>query len=150
LNGHKFNILAHCHPRVLLSGIPLLNNWKRGIPAQKHAGMTIFKKIIFLFGFLISSPVFSAEIFQEKLPLLIETNPSQKFEVLTPVGATMKNVEDAKLQLLREAKKVEADAVMHVICTPPGIRRDGLNWAHEQAYCRGKAIRFLKTKEVGK
>ncbi len=99
---------------------------------------------LFLFGFFISYPVFSTEIIQEKLPLLIETNPTQRFEILSPVGATKKTVEEAQVQLLREAKKVDADAVIYMICTPPGIRRDGLNWAHEQAYCRGKAIRFSK------
>lgn len=100
---------------------------------------------LFLFLFFFSSPIFSNEMNSEKLPLLIETNPTKPFEILTPIGATKKTIEEAKTQLLREAKKVDADAVIYMICTAPGIRREGLSWAHEQAYCRGKAIRFLKS-----
>ncbi len=53
-------VLENCHPRVLLSGIPLLNNWIRGIPlparhgAQKPAGMTTLHDREWIFPFDIS------------------------------------------------------------------------------------------------
>ncbi len=81
----------------------------------------------------------------EELPLYLDGPSPKPYEVLSPVGIGDKNIEAAKLSLLREARKVDADAVMEVICTPGKIQRDGLSWSHSEPYCRGKAIRFLKT-----
>lgn len=108
--------------------------------------MIRFFIFLFLFGFFINFPVFSQNL-QENLPLLIDGKVEKPYEILTPVGSTKKTIEEAKVQLLREAKKVDAEAVINVVCTPGGLIREGLTLSHELPYCRGKAIRFLKSEK---
>lgn len=79
----------------------------------------------------------------ESLPDLLEITPKRLYQILGPVGATKKKVSEAREQLRREAKKLDADAVLGVSCQEPGIRRQGLTWNKYDAYCRGMAVRFL-------
>lgn len=101
---------------------------------------------LFLFIILVSPSVFS-ETAQENLPAILDGKIEKSFEILTPVGAGKKTIDEAKIQLQKEAKKVDADGIVQVVCEPGGIRREGLSWSHQQPYCRGKAIRFLKSEK---
>lgn len=83
---------------------------------------------------------------EEPLPTLYPNVPDRLFQTLGPVGATKKEVMQAQEQLRREAKKMDADAVVGMTCNPGGIRREGLTWTKRQAYCRGMAVRFLEKK----
>ncbi len=94
------------------------------------------------FLFLMCGSPLSADDSTEKLPELIEGIPARSFEILTPVGAGKKTIPDAREQLQREAKKVDAEAVIEVRCDPGGIGREGLTWYTKDAYCQGKAVRF--------
>lgn len=78
----------------------------------------------------------------ENLPPLLYNNPTQPYEILSPIGAGKKTIPEAKEQLQREAKKVQAEAVVGVRCEPGGVTRQGLTWYNKDSYCRGLAIRY--------
>jgi hypothetical protein len=82
---------------------------------------------------------------EEELPPLLETYPTRSYEILTPVGAGKKTISEAREQLRREAKKVEAEAVAGVRCEAGGVGRQGLTWYPKDAYCQGFAIRYRPT-----
>ncbi|GEM_PF-5977551 len=101
----------------------------------------------FILGFFLFFLFFSRNptgLTQEKLPPILELPPSVPFEILSPVGAGKNTVEEARLQMQREAKKVNAEAIISVHCKPGGIKRQALTWQNIDAYCQGKAIRYLK------
>lgn len=81
-----------------------------------------------------------------KLPELLNQAPSQSFEMLGPVSATMKSIEESKIELLHQAQKLEADAVILKDCKAGGIEREGLSWSKARASCEGIAIRYKNTK----
>ena len=83
------------------------------------------------------------------LPALIEGSPTQAFDVLSPIGAGKKSIDLARTQLQLEAKKVDADAVIRVVCEPGGMGRQGLTWYPKDAYCRGLAVRFKSPSQAG-
>ena len=91
---------------------------------------------------ILSSNVLSLSHEDEDLPPLLEAIPTTPYDILSPVGAGMKTVEEARHQLQVEAKKVQAEAVVGVFCTPGGMARSGLTWFHKDAYCKGTAIRY--------
>ncbi len=78
----------------------------------------------------------------EELPPILEVGTKRKYKILGNVGINDKGILQARESLRREAKKVSADALIAVICTPERIRRQGLTWSHEPAYCKGTAIAF--------
>jgi len=83
-----------------------------------------------------------ADTTTEVLPALLDGIPKQSFQILTPVGAGKKTILEAREQLQREAKKVDADAIMEVRCENGGAARDGLTFYRKDAYCRGQAIKY--------
>jgi hypothetical protein len=94
---------------------------------------------------LLSSTLFAVDGLQSSdgaLPQVLEAMPDRLYQVLGPVGAGAKEISEARQQIAREAKKMNADAVIQVRCEPGGMRRDGLTWYREAAYCRGMAIRY--------
>jgi hypothetical protein len=93
---------------------------------------------------VIAKTLFSATEPGEDLPVLLEETPHHPFDILSPVNAGKKTIPEAREQLQREAKKVQADAVVSVRCEPGGMHRDGLTWYNQDASCRGIAIRFQK------
>src|SRR5262245_6968646 len=96
-----------------------------------------------ILSFLIAPSLsFSLEGISEKLPPILEEAPSTPYQILSPVGAGEKTIDGARLQTQREARKVDADAVINLICEPGGIRREGLTWQKHDAYCRGMAIQM--------
>ncbi len=103
--------------------------------------MHFYSLILF---FLIS--LFSSIILADaQLPILLNESPSQSFNILGPVSATEKKVENAQDELLHQAQKLNADAVILKNCKSGSIQRDGLTWYKAQASCEGLAIRFDKT-----
>lgn len=78
----------------------------------------------------------------EDLPPLLEAPPQGSFDILGPVGAGKKTLTEAREQLRREAKKMDAAAVAGVRCESGGMSREGLNFFRKDAYCKGFAIRF--------
>ena len=78
----------------------------------------------------------------EVLPTIVEGAPKQAYDILTPVGAGKKTILEAREQLQREAKKVDADAIIEVSCENGGAAREGLTFYRKDAYCRGKAIKY--------
>jgi hypothetical protein len=102
-----------------------------------------FSKLLFLAALILGSvPAAFAVEKDENLPPLMEATPEQPYEVLTPVGAGMKDMTEARKQLQREAAKAQAEAVIGVRCLPGGVAREGLTWYQKDAYCRGLAIRY--------
>jgi hypothetical protein len=96
-----------------------------------------------MLSFLLPVPSsFSSEGILEKLPPILEEAPSSPYQILSPVGAGEKTIDAARLQTQREARKVDADAIIHLICEPGGLRREGLTWQKHDAYCRGTAIQL--------
>lgn len=77
-----------------------------------------------------------------ELPELLPEVPAKPLKTLGPVGAGAKDVPQAREQLRREAAKMDADAVVAVSCEAGGIKRYGLSWAKETAYCRGMAVKY--------
>ncbi len=77
-----------------------------------------------------------------ELPEIYETVPSRLFQTLGPVGAGAKEVGEARQKLRQEAAKMDADAVVAVVCESGGIKRNGLMWAKETAYCKGMAVKY--------
>lgn len=108
---------------------------------MKHS---LFLGILFISFLIIGNPNLKILQASENLPLLLDGPSPHPYEFLSPVGIGDKTIEAAKLSLLREARKVDADAVMEIVCTPGRIQRDGLSWSHSEPYCKGKAIRFVK------
>lgn len=100
-----------------------------------------FKKLFLWLCLLGASASVRAENLED-LPELLDINPKAPFDILGPVGAGKKTIEEAREQLRREAKKMDASAVASVRCEPGGMSRDGLNFFRKDAYCRGYAIRF--------
>lgn len=84
----------------------------------------------------------------EALPELLQMAPSQKFEILGPISATKKSVEESQAELLFQAQKLDADAVILKNCESGSIQRSGLTWFKAQASCEGLAIRYLKAKVI--
>jgi len=80
----------------------------------------------------------------QALPQLYDNVPQRLFRTLGTVGAGAKTVLEARDQLQREAVKVSADAVVAVTCDEGGIKRDGLNFAKYQPYCKGMAVQWTK------
>ncbi len=78
---------------------------------------------------------------QDDLPPILERTTTP-YEILSPIGAGKKTIEEAREQLRREAKKVQAEALIGVRCEPGGLGRSGLTWYPKDAYCRGLAVRF--------
>lgn len=101
-----------------------------------------FSKLLIMALILFSAPLAGAAEKEEDLPPLIEAIPTRTYEVLTPVGAGMKDMAEARKQLRREAAKAQAEAVIGVRCEPGGLTRQGLTWYNKDAYCRGLAIRY--------
>ncbi len=97
-----------------------------------------------LFGIIFLTGIFTASHAADKLPILLEQAPSQNFEILGPVSATEKKIEDAREELLHQAQKLDADAVILKECKAGAIERNGLTWYKSQASCEGIAIRFKK------
>lgn len=77
-----------------------------------------------------------------ELPEILSEVPAKPLQTLGPVGAGAKDVPQAREQLRREAAKMDADAVVAVSCEAGGIKRYGLSWAKETAYCRGMAVKY--------
>lgn len=105
------------------------------------------RKIIFRLFFILGIFYFSigAQSFaQENLPKIITEAPTQKFEELGPVSATERTVDEARIELTRQAKKLGAQAIILKNCEAGSIKRDGLTWNKHQASCEGMAIRFKK------
>ncbi len=104
------------------------------------------KRMIFFFtGILLYSSLSQAA---EGLPELLQLAPPQKFEILGPISATKKSVEESQTELLFQAKKLDADAVILKGCESGSIQRSGLTWFKAQASCEGLAIRYLKAKNL--
>jgi len=101
-----------------------------------------FFLILLLLGY--SSSILAME---SNLPTLMEAPPDRLYRILGPVGATKKKVSQARSQLRIEAKKMDADAVIGVVCKEGGIRRQGLSWANEAAYCRGLGVKYIEEKD---
>lgn len=80
----------------------------------------------------------------EKLPDLLNQAPTQSFEILGPLSATKKSVDEAQIELLHQGQKLDADAVILKDCKAGSIQREGLTWYKAQAACEGLAIRFGK------
>lgn len=97
------------------------------------------KKILYLGIFFLSLSSLQAE---DALPLLLDSAPNQSFNILGPVSATEKKVEAAQDELLHQAQKLNADAVILKNCQPGSIQRNGLSWSKAQASCEGLAIQF--------
>jgi len=104
----------------------------------------ILKNLWVLF-FLV--PVFTVA---GDLPEILPEVPAKPLKTLGPVGAGAKDVPEARQQLRREAAKMDADAVVAVNCEPGGIKRYGLSWAKETAYCRGMAVKYENTESLSK
>lgn len=83
---------------------------------------------------------------ESNLPVLLEVPPDRLYRILGPVGATQKEVSQARDRLRLEAKKMNADAVIGVICQEGGFRREGLTWAKVDAYCRGMGVKYIEEK----
>ncbi|MCP5468252.1 MAG: hypothetical protein H7A32_03190 [Deltaproteobacteria bacterium] len=79
---------------------------------------------------------------KETLPPIIEGKTDKDYKQLGTVGISDKDILRARESLRREAKKMSADAIIEVICTPERIRRQGLTWSHEPPYCKGVAIAY--------
>lgn len=84
----------------------------------------------------------------EKLPQIYFHVPKMLFQPLGPVGAAKKELIQAQNQLRKEAKKMDADAVVGVTCQSGGLKRVGLTWSRYQPYCRGLAVKFLDKEET--
>jgi len=84
----------------------------------------------------------------ENLPPLLEQVPVRGYEVLTPLGAGMKELPEAMQQLRREGAKAQAEAVVLLGCESGGMARDGLVFYKKDAYCRGLAIRYTNAPPV--
>jgi len=110
---------------------------RRAIPKT----FSIAAGILFLFAAWLPAPRARAE----DLPPLLLDRPEKKFDVLTPLGAGEKTLDEAQEQLRREGKKVDADAVFLIACENGGMGRDGLTFYHKDTYCKGLAIRFAPT-----
>lgn len=82
----------------------------------------------------------------QNLPPILEEVPKEPFQVLSPVGAGKKTIDEARVQMQREAVKVDADAIINTSCKPGGLRRSGLSWEYEDAYCKGTAIHLQNSK----
>lgn len=80
----------------------------------------------------------------DELPQLLMQAPAQKFDILGPISATKKSVDEAQTELLFQGKKLDADAVILKDCTAGSIERSGLTWFKAQAACEGLAIRYSK------
>ena len=78
---------------------------------------------------------------QNSLPQILSQTPTERFEELGPVSASEHRVEDARVELARQAQKLEADAVILKSCEPASIKRDGLTWNSVPAFCEGMAIK---------
>ena len=97
------------------------------------------------FSILFLLALFSSTSFAlEGLPELLMQAPPQKFDILGPISATMKSVEEAQSELLHQGKKLDADAVILKNCSSGAIERSGLTWYKSQAACEGLAIRYSK------
>ncbi len=109
----------------------------------------VFKPLLFYVSiFLLGSFYhggFASETNPENLPPLLEITPSTPFEILSPVGAGKKTIGEARHQLQLEARKVQAEAVIHVRCEPGGFH-GGMTMYFKDAYCKGTAIRFESQK----
>jgi len=81
----------------------------------------------------------------EKIPELLNQAPGQKFEILGPISATKKTVDEAQIELLHQGQKLDADAVILKNCESGSIQRQGLTWFKAQASCEGLAIRYPLT-----
>lgn len=99
--------------------------------------MKRYVKILAVLSFGFPVTVMAAE-----LPELLLEVPSRPLKTLGPVGAGDKEIPQARTQLQREAAKMDADAVIAVKCSSGGIKRYGLTWAKETAYCRGMAVQY--------
>ena len=78
------------------------------------------------------------------LPEIVENIGERKYQVLGPVGIHAKELLQAREQLRKEASELEADALIGVFCNSGGVRREGLQWHYDRAYCKGTAIRWEK------
>ena len=101
----------------------------------------------FLLGFLLLLLSSGVSAMESNLPILMEAPPDRLYRLLGPVGATKKKVSQARNQLRIEAKKMDADAVIGVVCKEGGFRRQGLTWANEEAYCRGLGVKYIEDKD---
>lgn len=91
-----------------------------------------------ILGFLAAASLQASE----KIPELLNQAPGQKFEILGPISATKKTVDEAQIELLHQGQKLEADAVILKNCQSGSIQREGLTWFKAQASCEGLAIRY--------
>ena len=100
-------------------------------------------QLFFLGGaFFLPQESFGDNQKKRGLPVIIEVMPQRLYQILGPVGAQKKEMGDARNQLRKEAKKLDADALLHVRCEKGGVVRHGLTWHKKSSYCRGIAIRF--------
>ena len=105
------------------------------------------RKIRFLFWVFLAFVLGpSAQAMESNLPVLMETPPDRLYRILGPVGATKKKISQARNQLRLEARKMDADAVIGVVCKEGGIERRGLSWAKVEAYCRGLGVKYIEEK----
>ncbi len=86
---------------------------------------------------------------EQALPELYEGFPQKLYEILGPVGVGQEDIAASRERLRYEAKKMDADAVVAVRCQAGGIRRQGLTWAKESAYCKGVAVRWREAPSTG-
>lgn len=98
------------------------------------------KRYVKILGLLLMG--FSSPLMAGELPELLLEVPSRPVKTLGPVGAGGKEIPDARKQLQREAAKMDADAIIAVKCSSGGVKRYGLTWAKETAYCRGMAVQY--------
>lgn len=91
---------------------------------------------------LICMSFFSFAQATEKLPDLLDQAPRKTFSILGPVTATKGKMEEAEVELLKQAQKLGADAVILKECKPGAIKRDGLSWSKYDAACEGLAIKY--------
>ncbi|MBL7685763.1 MAG: hypothetical protein JNK65_07000 [Deltaproteobacteria bacterium] len=89
------------------------------------------------FGMLLNSSLQALE----DLPPILEIPPAH-YEILGPIGATMKTLDEAQIQLQREAKKLDADAIIFLSCQKGGLKGNGFGFDVTRPYCKGKAIRI--------
>ncbi len=102
----------------------------------------------FVFGVMggvVGASELQAQEKSETLPELYEGIPQKMYEILGPVGVGKEDVAESRERLRYEAKKLDADAVIAVRCQTGGIRRQGLTWVKESAYCKGMAVRWRPT-----
>jgi len=109
----------------------------------KKIGSLFLAQLFFLGGaFFLPQESLGESPKKRGLPVILEVMPQRLYQILGPVGAQKKDMGDARNQLRKEAKKLNADALLHVRCEKGGVVRQGLTWHTKSSYCRGIAIRF--------